>query len=82
MDEERLEKRKIKVNKSGDEGEDVIEIKGVSKKAKVKGNKGVVVIIFLVVLGLSLFFKLWPVLLDFKFGGAEKVKNDSSWESL
>lgn len=82
MDEERLEKRKIKVNKSGDEGEDEIEIKGVSKKTKVRGNKRVVVIIFLIVLMFSLFFKLWPVLLDFEFGGVEKVKSDSSWESL
>lgn len=82
MDEERLEKRKIKVNKSGDEGEGEIEIKGVSKKTKVKGNKRMVVIIFLIVLGFSLFFKLWPIFRDFRFTGVEKTKNDSNWESF
>lgn len=82
MDEERLEKRKIKVNKSGDEGEDVIEVREVAKKAKTKSSKKMVILIFVIVLGFSLFFKLWPVLLDFEFGGVEKVKSDSSWESL
>lgn len=82
MDEERLEKRKIKVNKSGDEGEDVIEVREVAKKAKTKSSKKMVILIFVIVLGFSLFFKLWPVLLDFEFGGVEKVKSDSGWESL
>lgn len=82
MDEERLEKRKIKVNKSGDEGEDVIEVKGVSKKVKTKGNKKMVIFIFVIVLGFSLFFKLWPVFRDFRFTGVEKTKNDSNWESF
>ena len=82
MDEERLEKRKIKVNKSGNEGEDIIEVKEISKKVKTKGNKKIVIIIFLIVLGFSLFFKLWPMVRDFSFTGVEKVKNDSNWESL
>jgi len=82
MDEEKGEKRKIKVNKSGDEGEDVIEVKNIKKRPKERGNKKIVLLIFFIILGFSLFFKFWPVVLNLDFSGVKKVSSDSNWESL
>jgi len=83
MDEEKTEKRKIKVIKSGDEGEGVIEVKNIKKKPRERGNIKIVLLIFTIILVFTLFFKFWPVVNNFSFEfRQDEIKTDSKWEKF